>query len=403
MIKSLLKVLVIIFLISTSIHAQVQINGTFDAGISSGGSESAFISNGIHNEYRFLHFSIPQVNLLMFAPINNTFYFEARLQSDTWLDGTLRTPRFTLANVTYADPEKDYSISIGRFVSNFGFYPSRNLTIDRTFLDLPLAYSYYLSMSDVYGFWDNARYQTSYSAEDGIMTSVYFGGYSTGLKFDWEIKENKASLQTSLTTVSAGSGRDYTNLGNLAITSRLILNPNIFWQFGISASHGSFMHLEPGENSAVRLNNSLEQYRQSLIGFDLRYGIGFWEVIGEVIFSNWSVPGSIAGLGWQFEGNGNTLKTFNLSNIGTNLDIKFEPPFIPASYIAFRFDHLNFLDAHPIENNQYGTEDWDKDKFRYSAALDINGRNVETKILVSGTTPFDTSLYTFRAVLTAFF
>lgn len=404
MTKKLLLALILIVSSSSTLLAQVQINGTFDAGVSSGGSESAFISNGIHNEYRFLHFSIPQVNLLMFTPINNSFYFEARLQSDTWLDGTLRAPRFTLANVTYADPGKDYSISVGRFISNFGFYPSRNLTIDRTFLDLPLAYSYYVSMSDVYGFWDNARYQNNYSAEDGIMTSVYFGGYSTGLKFDWIIKENKALLQTSLTTVSAGSGRDYSNLGNLALTSRLILNPTIYWQFGFSASHGSFMQLEPGENSAVRLNNSLEQYRQSLLGFDFRYGLGFWEVIGEVILSNWSVPGNIGDLGWQFEGNGNTLKTYNLSNVGSNLDIKFEPPFLSASYIAFRVDHLNFISAHPIQNNQYGTEDWDKDKFRYSAAFGYKwARNVETKILVSEQTPFDTSLYTFRAVLTAFF
>ncbi len=399
--------LTIVFLVSSyfsSVQAQVEINGTFDAGFSAGGGSSAFISNGINNEYRFLHFSIPQVNLLLFAPINNTFYFEARLQSDTWYSGTLSYPRFTLANVTYADPDKSYSISAGRFVSPFGFYPSRNLTIDRTFLELPLSYSYYVSMSDVYGFWDNARYQNSYSAEDGIMTSVYFGGYSTGLNFDWIISENKALLKTALTTVSAGSGRDYTNLGNLALTSRLILNPSIYWQFGFSASHGSFMQLVPGENSAVRLNNALEQYRQSLIGFDFRYGFGFWEIIGEMIFSNWSVPGNIAGIGWSFEGNSNKLKTYNLSNIGTNLDIKFEPPFLSASYIAFRFDHLNFINAHPIQNNQYGTEDWDKDKFRYSVAFGYKwARNVETKILVSEQTPFDTSLYTFRAVLTAFF
>ena len=113
--------LILISLFYSSSSAQVQINGTFDAGTTTGGSGSAFISNGIHGEYRFLHFSIPQVNLLLFAPINNTFFFEARLQSDTWLDGTLRTPRFTLANITYADPEKDYSLSAGRFISNFGF------------------------------------------------------------------------------------------------------------------------------------------------------------------------------------------------------------------------------------------------------------------------------------------
>ena len=404
MIKNAFLIILLALSLTTAIEAQIQFNGTLDAGISSGGSASEFISNGITHDYRFLHFSIPQVNLLAFAPINNTWYFEARLQSDTWGNGVLRYPRFTLANVTYADSDKDYSISIGRFQSVLGFYSSRNLLIDRTFLELPLSYSYYISISDVYGFWENARYQNNYSSSDGLMTTVYFGGYSTGFRWDWEIVENKVLLQTAMTTVSPGSGRDYSNLGNAALTSRLILNPSIEWQFGISASHGSFMQLVQGENNAIRVNNPLEQYRQTLVGLDFRYGFGFWEIIGESIYSNWNVPGILNGTGWEFEGNSNTLNTFNLSNIGTNLDIKFEPPFVTGSYIAFRFDHLNFIEAHPNETNLYGTDDWDKDKIRYSLAIGYKlARNVEAKILVSEQTPMDTSLYTFRAMITTFF
>lgn len=397
--------LIVVFLLSTSVTvAQVEVNGTLDFGISSGGNDSQFISNGIANEYRFLHFSIPQANLLLFAPINETFFFEGRLQADTYGTGRLSWPRFSLANITYADPDKSYSLSAGRFISNFGFYPSRNLTIDRTFLDLPLSYSYYISMSDVYGFWDNARYQNGYSAEDGIMTTVYFQGYSTGLRWDWEIAESKLLLQTAFTSVSPGSGRDYSNLANAALTTRLVYNPHIKWQFGLSASHGSFMQLDESENGLVRQNNSLEQYRQTLVGFDFKYGLGFWEIIGETIYSNWKVPASLSTGGWVFEGTGTDLKTFNFSNIGTNLDIKFEPPFFTGSYFALRFDHLNFIEEHPIENNQYGTEDWDKDKFRYSAAFGYKfARNVVGKILISEQTPNDGSLYTFRAVITTFF
>ncbi|MEQ9265369.1 MAG: hypothetical protein RLN81_09125 [Balneolaceae bacterium] len=402
--KRLLSLFVFSFLSTSVAFAQVEVNGTLDFGISSGGSESQFIANGIPNEFRYLHFSIPQANLLLFAPINETFFFEGRLQADTYGTGQLSWPRFTLANITYSDPAKNYSLSAGRFISNFGFYPSRNLTIDRTFLELPLSYSYYISMSDVYGYWDNARYQNGYSAEDGIMTTVYFGGYSTGLRWDWEIEESKLLLQTSFTSVSPGSGRDYTNLANAALTSRLVYNPNIKWQFGLSASHGSFMQLVESENGAVRGNNPFEQYRQTLVGFDFKYGLGFWEIVGETIYSNWKVPAWITPTGWVFEGTGNDLKTFNFSNIGANIDIKFEPPALSGSYFAFRFDHLNFIEEHPVENNQYGTDDWDKDKFRYSAAFGYKlARNVEGKLLVSEQTPNDGSLYTFRAVITAFF
>lgn len=385
----------------SSLQAQIQVNGTFDAGFSSGGKSSAFISNGISNEYRYLHFSIPQINLLLFAPINDNWYFEARLQSDTWGEGTLRYPRFTLGNITYADPEKSYSLSAGRFISTFGFYPSRNLTIDRTFIELPLAYSYYISMSDIYGYWDQARYQNGYSYGDGLMTTVYYGGYSTGFRWDWELSENKANLQTSITTVAPGSSRDYTNLGNLAIQSRLILNPSIEWQIGFSGAYGSFMHYDPAENDAARQATPLENFRQTVFGIDLRYGFGFWEIIAETIYSRWKVPEYVNG---AFEYEGTELEEYHYSNIGANIDIKFEPPFLPGSYIAFRADHLNFIEENPVSGNLYGTEDWDKDKFRFTGALGYKiSRNVEAKVLVSEQTPFDYSLYAFKAVITAFF
>lgn len=386
---------------SMSAQSQVQINGTFDAGFSSGGKSSAFISNGISHEYRYLHFSIPQINLLLFAPINDNWFFEARLQSDTWGEGTLRYPRFTLGNITYSDPDKSYSLSAGRFISTFGFYPSRNLTIDRTFIELPLAYSYYISMSDIYGYWDQARYQNGYSYSDGLMTTVYYGGYSTGFRWDWEISENKVNLQTSITTVAPGSSRDYSNLGNLAIQSRLILNPSIEWQIGFSGAHGSFMQYDPDINDAARQATPLEQFRQTVFGMDIRYGFGFWEIIAETIYSRWKVPEYLNG---DFEYEGTELEEYHYSNFGANIDIKFEPPFLTGSYIAFRADHLNFIEENPVAGNMYGTKDWDKDKFRFTGAFGYKiSRNVEAKILVSEQTPFDYSLYAFKTVVTAFF
>ena len=405
MTKHIRLTLLALLILSTPALSQVSIGGTIDAGISSGGSGSAFISNGISHDYRHLGFRISQVNLLLFAPVNDNWYFEGRLQSDTWGEGTLRTPRFTLANLTWDNPEKAHTVSIGRFITPFGFYPTRSLTIDRTFIELPLAYSYYIAMSDEYGYWDEARYALNYQVGGGLMTTTYFGGYSTGLRWDWNISENELMLQTAISAVSLGSSRNYTNLPNAAGTARLVYNPNIQWQIGLSASYGSFMHLEVGENDAEHENNPLTQYRQTLAGFDFRYGLGYWEVIGEVIYSNWKVPTYYESAGgWVFEADSTTLKTSNYSNIGMNLDLRFEPPFVPGSYIGFRLDHLNFIEAHPTNSNIYDTEDWDKDKVRYSLALGYKlARNVELKMLLSEQTPYDYSLYTFRALITAFF
>lgn len=385
------------------LRAQIEFNGSLDAGISAGGNASAFISNGIPNEYRFLHFSIPQINLFMFAPLNENFFFEGRLQSDTWGEGTLRTPRFTLANITYAHPDKNYALSIGRFVSTVGFYPSRNLTIDRTFIELPLAYSYYVNMSDVYGFWPEARYSNDYNVSDGIMTTIYFGGYSTGLRWDWQIEPDKLLLQASLTSAAPGSSRDYTNLANGAINARLIWKPSIRWQLGFSGSHGSFFHLEPSENGALRQDQPLESYRQSVLGFDFKYGYGFWEIIGETIFSNWKVPRFVNG-SFTYPVSSNDPIDYTRQSISANLDIRYEPPSLTGSYLGLRLDHLNFIGNGPSLTLYPDVTEWDKDKFRISVAAGYKfARNLEGKLLLSEQTPFDRSLYTFRALITAFF
>jgi hypothetical protein len=380
-------------------RAQVTVNGTVDVALESGGNSSKFITNGINEEYKYLHVSIPQVNLLLFAPINDHWYFEARLQSDTWGTGELSDPRFTLVNLTWADPDRNSLLSFGRFTSPVGVYSKKGLSIDRTFIDLPLNYSYFTNISDERGFWPNAGVSGNYTTGDVGLTTIYFGGYTTGILWDWIIDENKLKLQTSLSMVAPASDQNYTNLANAALLTHLTYNPSIFWEIGVSASHGSFMQ-RTSVNNVYRPQNPLEQYRQSLIGVDLRYASGYWEIQAETIFSFWTAPCYRDGQFVLYEND--QLAEYRNTNIGSNIDIKFEPPFLPGSYFALRADHLNFLTAETDRSTL--SSDWDEDTTRFTGVFGYKlNRNVVAKISFSEQTPFDTSLYTFRAQLTAFF
>ncbi len=392
----------ILFCPGTALFAQIQFNGTFDAGIRVGGGQSSFVKNGIESEFRRLHFHIPQVNLLMFAPINETFFFEARLQSDIWGTGELKNPYFTLANVTWSHPNKNYSITAGRYINPVGFYSRRSLPINRTFHELPLTYSYFVNISDQRGFWPLAGEGGSYTSSDVGLTTIYFGGYATGLLFDWSIIENKSRLQIGLTSVAPTSGDNYTNLANGAILGRLTLNPSIKWQIGFTGSYGGFMQ-QSIVNSSFRPLNPLEKYRQTLAGFDFKYGLGYWEIIGEAIFSHWFTP-VYGDTGFQTEGNTNNFVERNFSNLGTNLDIRFEPPSLTGSYFAIRLDHMNFIGDGEDSNSMYTTNDWDKDVSRITAAFGYKlARNVEVKISTSEQSPYDGSFYTLRATISTFF
>ncbi len=398
---SILSFFGLMILFTNTALSQIQFNGSIDIGVRVGGENSSFVKNSIESEYRYTHFRIPQVNLFIFAPINDTFFFEARLQTDTWGTGELKDPYFTLANITWADPKNDYSIKAGRFISPVGFYSNKTLLLDRSFHDLPLSYSYFVNISDQRGYWPLAGEGGSYTSNDVGLTSIYFGGYATGGLFEWDITEDKTNLKIGITSVASASDKNYTNLANGALLARFTIKPDIKWHIGFTATHGSFMR-EGNVNNAFRPFNPLERYRQSIIGTDVKYGLGYWQITAEAIYSYWYVP-VFGDESFQTVGASNTFQEENFSNLGTNIDFRFEPTSLPGSYLALRLDYLNFIGSGKGEST-YLNNEWDKDIGRISAAFGYKlARNVELKITLSDQTPFDSSFYTFRSTVSAFF
>lgn len=400
--KKFLAVFLFCCAFSGTINAQVELNGSFDVGIRAGGENSSFVENGVESDFRYLHFRIPQINLLLFAPINDVFFFEARLQTDTWGTGELKNPYFTLANITWSDPDNNYSLSLGRFINPIGFYSSRSLQLDRTFHDLPLTYSYFVNISDQRGYWPLAGEGGSYTSNDVGQTTIYFGGYSTGGLFDWTIKENKSNLKIALTSVAPASDENYTNLANAAILARLTLNPDIQWQIGVSGSYGSFMQVST-VNEAFRPFNPLEKYRQTLLGIDVQYSLGYWQIITESIYSKWFTP-IFGDNNFETIGSTNQFQEGDFANLGTNIDIRYEPPSLTGSFAALRFDYLNFIGSGDGSNSLYSANEWDEDLTRVSVAFGYKlARDIEAKVSFSEQTPYDFSLYTFRGTISAFF
>ncbi len=172
-----LSILIFLPLLS---RAQVDFNGTLDLSVAKGGKESKFITNEINNEYRNLHMSIYQLNLFAFAQVTDDFFVNARIQWDIWGTGKLNAARITLAMIGWEPEESNWSLGIGRFVSPFGLYPRRILSADNLFTQAPLGYGYFINMSDERGYWPKAGDSGIYGPNDVGLTTVYFGGYSTG-------------------------------------------------------------------------------------------------------------------------------------------------------------------------------------------------------------------------------
>jgi len=365
MIKRLLFLLMV-GIVPVSSFSQVDISGTLDLEVSKGGNDSRWTTNEIAYQYRNLHLAVNQLNFFVSAQVSDAFFVDTRIQFDTWGTGTLNDPRVSLAQLSYEPTDLSIRLSIGRYVSPFGLFPQRILAADNSFNHMPLGYAYFINISDVFGFWPGAGEGGIYGGEgDPGLTTIYFGGYNTGLLFNWVVVPEVFSLDLAVTNAALASQRNYTNLENIAGIVRLGFQPAIFWQQGISLSHGSFMQQQ---DTIYSYYDDFTEFTQTVIGTDLVLGYAYFEVSGEFIYSMWSVP--------FFDGTDfirdyyDKARAISLANYAAYVDLRYEPPFISGSYIAVRYDILKFLESDDLKNiDGMIYNPWDNDVTRYQIAV----------------------------------
>ncbi|MEO9886648.1 MAG: hypothetical protein ABJR05_17490 [Balneola sp.] len=398
--KKKLFLLLFLFIAPQYGFSQIQLNSSVDFEISAGGEDSRFITNQISSKYKQANLAVTQLNVFAFAPITDQLFFESRIQLDTWGNGDLNPPRISLASLIWDNPENDYVIRFGRFISPFGFYPKRQLSTDRVFVNHPLGYSYFTNISDIRGFWPQAGNNTNaeYQVGDVGLPSLYFAGYVTGIGTSWDLVSNKVSLDVAITNGTPITIKDRASLSNLAVTSRLQYNQSIFWSQGVSASFGNFLQAD-AINETVRENNNFQKYTQLLLGTDTKIEFTYFQIIAEVIYSRWKTP---AFIGNSFHVDQNKLVEYDLSNFSGNIDFKYELPSLTGSFIALRAEHLLFLEAD--DPGTTNTLQWDQDVSRITGVFGYKlDRNILAKLSFSEQGEFDGSEYALRFQISAFF
>ena len=365
MIKRLF-IIMLVSLMPVICFAQLELSGSLDLEVSKGGNDSRWITNEIAYQYRNLHMAVNQLNFFVFAHVSDAFYVDTRIQFDTWGTGKLNDPRVSLAVVTYEPEASSIRFSVGRYVSPFGLFPQRILAADNSFNHAPLGYAYFINISDVFGFWPGAGDGGVYGGEgDPGLTTIYFGGYNTGALFSWVVVPEIFSIDLAIANAALASQVNYTNLENVAGIVRLGFQPAIFWQQGISISHGSFMQQQ---DTVYSYYDDMTSYTQTVIGTDLVLGYSYFELSGEFFYSLWDVP-HFNGTDFVRDYYGNA-KTFKLENYAAYLDLRYEPPFISGSYIAVRYDILRFLESDDLRDmGGINYNPWDNDVTRYQVAF----------------------------------
>jgi hypothetical protein len=319
---------------------QVQLNATADLELMKGGANSHYYINGIHKDLKDWTVLPLELNLAGRVDFSPQWAVNLRLQVERDEGKSFNTFRLAQANVQWTLRESPFQFTLGRFITPFGLFPGNQMSINRLFVDVPLAYGYFVNVSDQIG-WVEGLGEASTILIGGRnewgLPVLYYNGYSNGLHGRWAIRHDKAVWDLALVTSAPNRVWNLkTDPLNFGVVSRLHLQPTYFWKQGISLSHGSFFQRHPLNGALTDPN----RYRQTLAGLDFILGFGHFEFSGELIAAFYRTPAYDKTNQRFVESAPGQLLELNLNNLSAYVDAKYEFPFLVGTYVAYRVEAL---------------------------------------------------------------
>lgn len=400
-----IHILLIIFccLVSLQVFGQFQakFSGNVDLGLQYGEADSHFYINGVHKNHKNWAFRPVEINLITRLEFSEQWFVNGRLQLEQDEGNTFDQFRVSQLNLNWVPDDTPWQFTLGRFINPFGAFNQKQLSINRSFIDVPLAYGYYTNISPYIGYAPGLGEVQQLSVDNRLhwgLPNNYYNGYSNGIKAKWAVKPNKLSAEIALATAAP---LEQKNLNfkpwNYAVISRVMWQPAFFWKQGVSISYGSFFR----DNA---LNAILgQQFNQLLIGTDFKAGIGFFEISGEFTWASHQVPWYDIPTGSYLDADPEAPPYFTLNNWSAYLDLRYEFSFLPGTYLACRLDTLQFGET---DNGYSAQSHWDNNVRRFTLALGVQPQSfllVRMAYALQNISSQNADLNTFRTTLTAFF
>lgn len=318
-----------------ALQAQLELNATASFELSRGGDKSHYFYNEIHEGYSDWRFGLAQANLMAAWPFAGGWRLQGRLLLERKQGERPEQLRLPQLNLQWAPQESPLRFTLGRFLYPFGAFNGRQLPTERTFIARPLAYSYYVNISEKAGFFPGMGDEVKVPADGNTLwgsTMLYYGGYAAGMKLHWEIKARKAWLDAAVVNGAPNVRTGLPGSPNWGITSRFSVQPRHWWKQGFSLAYGTFME-------RADINAGLEKmkaYRQALIGTDYLIGFGYFELSGELIAATYRAPQHLP------EEESFAGKALHLKALAGHGDIRYSLPFLGGAYLAYRFGMIHF-------------------------------------------------------------
>ncbi len=370
--RKVFAALIAFLLIPSFSLAQVNLSGIADIEAKKGQQESSPSTNEVQNGNAT--FLLSRLQLFVDADLDENIFFTSKIEADLHRTTSLNSFRVSLASLTFANlVGGHFNIEAGKILTPFGLYPKLQLSPDNFVIGTPLAYSYYVNISKVRGYFPASARQ--YAGSDRGNSIIYRGGYFLGITafgtfFHGDVRYDAAAVNDPLST----GGNDINFNKELAFMGRIAVKPFIWLTLGGSYSRGAFMDQDPINTSLV---GNLEAYKQTTYGADFDLDYMYYELRGEYIYNKWRAPYIVNTSPTTY-----ALQALDLSlqNYSFYVEGKINFPFIVGLYLAGRFEQIRFGEIVDPDNPSRIVR-WDKNIQRVEAGVGYKlGRGIKLKV-----------------------
>ncbi len=238
----------------------------------------------------------PRLTLFLDTQIGSHIYFFAQSRLDRGFDPSdhgaqIRLDEYALRVTPWTDGR--LTVQIGKFATVVGNWVPRHLSWENPFINAPLIYENITPISDkaaptslldfIRGFEADAKYEfnpviwgPSYAS--GISVSGRLG------KFDYALEMKNSSLSSRPESWNVTEN----DFEHPTFNARVGFRPNEAWNFGLSASEGTYFR--PEAESTLPPGRDIDDYREFVLGQDASFARRHLQVWAEFYEARFEVP-----------------------------------------------------------------------------------------------------------------
>lgn len=285
---------------------------------------------GLITTTRHLFFN-PRLTLFLDGQAGAPFYFFAQSRVDRGFDPGDRGPGVRLDEYAVRfTPWQDgrLSLQIGKAATVFGTWTGRHLSWENPFTNAPLPYENVTAAAGVEpplaaGPLDPVVQREKYQ----YLPVIWGPNYATGVSVAGRVDRFEYAAEVKNSALAARpESWDATNIGfrRPAFNGRFGFRPDLAWNLGFSASGGDY--LRPEAAPALPRGTGYGDYRETVLGQDVGYSAGHWQVWAEFFESRFEIP-----------------RAGNLDAFSYYVEAKYK--FTPQLFGALRWNQQAFTNA----------------------------------------------------------